>query len=823
MSTYHSAFARRKSTKLTSRAAYCVSYCITCGVLTGLIAVLSALFLSPIALATQHDVIPQQEYLARTGVSLVRIIATYSVTLPNGGGISLTPGTTPPKGNLPSANSIPSVPCTGIGAIVAGTGQKIWVATDGSLLNTNALTCKTTGLPGPTPGFLNPTKDLKLTTIKVYINNTYNSALSSTPFSGDIASIHCSDTKNCGDGVSLFSFQSKTPLPAISLANATSVAQANIAAIQLSQSLTNTVPPTETTTNFQQYVTPTTVPVSGTSHQFTGLEGGTPIVDGHGFLNSISLKNATTQAKLVTTADIAALLTRQNIKSDTTATALSENWNDGITDYYQGGASQYGKANSDFTTAYNASNAQFQAAHQFAQATTKTGTLGETTDTPGTTNETSPGITLPILGFRISYLLLAIIAVGFVALVVLLFSVNALFRGAQRRKDIADADKLAEAQAQQIREMEAQQAPAHPIPPRAKQNIQHAAPYPAQQATNGVMNGASLAPVVPIQSSTIADFPTLDMSEAKQNGMLDIDKTQPFPPGLQRGVRGGGEEPMGFEVITSTNPGIKRQYKPNEDSLFALRGMLNAKGHMQQVGLFVVADGMGGHANGQDASRLAIQTIIDYILPRLVHGNDASETPEKLLVDSVQLANQAVHQHNIENNADMGTTVTATLVVDTTAHVANVGDSRTYLYRTSKLDKVTRDHSVVASLVDAGIIKPDDIYTHPKRNQIYRSLGEKPFVEVDPFEVQLQPGDKLLLCSDGLWDMVRDPEIKRVLETPTPDPQQLGDNLIKAALHGGGEDNVSVIVINVVDHLSKPLTPGLETIYIQDNVKMPPL
>jgi serine/threonine protein phosphatase PrpC len=137
------------------------------------------------------------------------------------------------------------------------------------------------------------------------------------------------------------------------------------------------------------------------------------------------------------------------------------------------------------------------------------------------------------------------------------------------------------------------------------------------------------------------------------------------------------------------------------------------------------------------------------------------------------------------------------------------------------LQKITRDHSVVASLVDAGIIQPDDIYTHPKRNQIYRSLGEKPVVEVDSFQIPLQAGDKLLLCSDGLWDMVRDPEIQHVMSSPAPDPNMTGSALIKAALDSGGEDNVSVIVVSITETSNHTGITGIQLLAKPDSVTVP--
>lgn len=255
---------------------------------------------------------------------------------------------------------------------------------------------------------------------------------------------------------------------------------------------------------------------------------------------------------------------------------------------------------------------------------------------------------------------------------------------------------------------------------------------------------------------------------------------------------------LGFEIGSGWDAGITRKQSPNEDSLVAVQGYCIHNDRLAPFGLCVVADGMGGHADGQDASYLAVQAVLKAVLPSVV-GSSAMEDellPE-LLASGVQQANDAVYRRSQQIGANMGATITAALILERAAYVANVGDSRTYLYRAGAgLSQVTRDHSLVARLVEAGRIARDDVYTHPERNQVYRGLGDRGMIEVDCFTVSLQPHDCLLLCSDGLWEMVRDPRIEQILKQSGGSPSQASRMLVRAALEGGGKDNISVIVVH---------------------------
>jgi serine/threonine protein phosphatase PrpC len=253
-----------------------------------------------------------------------------------------------------------------------------------------------------------------------------------------------------------------------------------------------------------------------------------------------------------------------------------------------------------------------------------------------------------------------------------------------------------------------------------------------------------------------------------------------------------------LEVGIGWNVGIKRQSAPNEDSVMVLQNICTHQGRLIPFSLLVVADGLGGYECGSEASRMAMHNMMHTVLQNIMLSNELSdEFFTDMLVGGVDWANRAIYQRGRERGKEMGTTLTAVLAVGTKAYVVNVGDSRTYLHREGVgLRQITRDHSVVATLVAFGKIAPHEVYTHPERNKVYRCLGCDENVDVDSFVIDLCQRDTLVLCSDGLWEMVRDPVIARILQY-YQDCSHASDALVEAALHGGGVDNVSVIVARV--------------------------
>ncbi|HLW00808.1 MAG TPA: protein phosphatase 2C domain-containing protein [Ktedonobacterales bacterium] len=260
--------------------------------------------------------------------------------------------------------------------------------------------------------------------------------------------------------------------------------------------------------------------------------------------------------------------------------------------------------------------------------------------------------------------------------------------------------------------------------------------------------------------------------------------------------------PLGVTLVAGarSDVGRTRRGNPNEDSILVMEFTRIHESANQSFGLYIVADGLGGHDDGQTASRRAIGVMADYItrevvLPALQSGQYAdNETVAAKLKASVEAANLALVGSNEQTGSDMGSTVTGALVIGDTAHIVNVGDSRTYFFDTVSLQPISVDHSLVMQLVIGGLIERDDIYTHPQRNQILRSLGDRRDVQIDLFTQKLRPGYQLVICCDGLWEMIRDPQIEQVLRSVS-DPQAAADRLMELANENGGEDNISVIVV----------------------------
>lgn len=204
--------------------------------------------------------------------------------------------------------------------------------------------------------------------------------------------------------------------------------------------------------------------------------------------------------------------------------------------------------------------------------------------------------------------------------------------------------------------------------------------------------------------------------------------------------------------------------------------------------LFAVADGMGGHAAGDVASETAVETLQKFA-PTSANVEDLGQ--------AVINANMAVIEESRKAGLEgMGTTMTAAVIEKSRIAIAHVGDSRAYLLHHGRLQQITRDHSLMADMIEAGRITPEEARHHPNRSIITRALGSDPAMQPDLYELTASPGDRLLLCSDGLYSMVEDEQIQSILAR-TRDPQRCASALVNAAIAAGGLDNTTVIVVDI--------------------------
>ncbi len=255
--------------------------------------------------------------------------------------------------------------------------------------------------------------------------------------------------------------------------------------------------------------------------------------------------------------------------------------------------------------------------------------------------------------------------------------------------------------------------------------------------------------------------------------------------------------PRSLDLRVGRRTDLGRVRDLNEDSLLALEFVTANKSLSHPVGLFVVADGMGGHEGGEIASGLLVQTLAaqaDGLLAAAKPG--AALDAGQWLTDAIQVANAAVYERARTTETDMGTTVVAALVIGNEATIAHVGDSRAYRVHAGGIEPLTVDHSLVESMVASNQITREEARGHPQANVIYRTIGDKRQVVVDLDRVTLGPDESLLLCSDGLNGMMRDEAIQALI-APASSPQAACDALVSAANAAGGEDNISVILVRL--------------------------
>ena len=257
---------------------------------------------------------------------------------------------------------------------------------------------------------------------------------------------------------------------------------------------------------------------------------------------------------------------------------------------------------------------------------------------------------------------------------------------------------------------------------------------------------------------------------------------------------------LDLDVAKLTDVGRAR---PHNEDYVDYRIPVDSRELARKGSIFLVADGMGGHQAGEVASQGAVEIVIKQ------YYEDAGHDVPTSLVRAFRTANQQIHNQSQTDpsKAGMGTTLVAAVILGRKVYVANVGDSRAYLINRQGIAQITEDHSWVEEQVRAGLLTVEQARKHPQRNLVTRALGSKPSVEVDIFEGEINTGDRLLLCSDGLTGRVSDPEISAIVQKHLP--EEAARLLVAEANERGGNDNITVLIVSAQQELATVKAPVL--------------
>jgi serine/threonine protein phosphatase PrpC len=254
------------------------------------------------------------------------------------------------------------------------------------------------------------------------------------------------------------------------------------------------------------------------------------------------------------------------------------------------------------------------------------------------------------------------------------------------------------------------------------------------------------------------------------------------------------------QLLVASAQSVGRQRELNEDSLFTFTSTLAGNNSNPAFGLFIIADGMGGHQYGEIASNASIRTISGYVMKKFHNAMFSlpSVPMDESLQEIIQAAVMEAQAAVLREASGSGTTVTAALILGQQLTIAHVGDSRAYLlYSENRMEAATRDHSLVRRLEELGQITSAEAAVHPQRNVLYRALGQGETLEADVITTPFPVGGYLMICSDGLWGLVPDDEMRRIIYE-APNMQRACQNLVMAANSAGGPDNISVILVQLL-------------------------